>query len=684
MQTHADPAGNRRGNSSPTVPGEDIGERFDRGIAFVHGIGEQKCGESLTAFAEAMGLWLQQWLTAMPETDLRVTRAELEPPTPAVGAALSDSAITDSSDAQGPARTVLTICRRGMEDERVLLVECWWADSFEPPKLRELLSWLTLIAPNIVMAQTAAPLRRSWRRLHLARGKLKIAFLVIRMLVQSLFFLSSVVLVPLFVALLAMILLPAVIPISAIREAARRAATLAVSYLGDAFILTASPIRRDIMTSAVQADLEWLSRRCKEISIVAHSQGAVLAHDALRRGPMQDLRHLITIGAGLEKLLKLRLLFRKDRGVLRRQWMGMVAGVTLLVCTVAAPSALAAGHEREGLGLILAALFSAVVLALGMALAFSKVDDEAYEQLLRLEGAGTTFEWLDLYASSDPVPNGPLIDKARSWMKEREVFNYASIVRDHTSYLHNRDDVLPRLAYTVLGKLPHTRRDVRAIRYARTRRRMRTRLLATGRTIMAAAGAAITIALWSELDSFGSSIRSHLPGVAVRLLRHIFNGLPGWLNSRQGRGVVAWLVAWALAYCLFALLLSLWGRLDQRLMIEREPADGENGFLRALAATVACLTVITTAVFALVAGFLHRWSFGLTITGIVLAGALAVAAPLALGKGPEWLEALEKRLAYRWLKQEHEESYQRLRDRARAGLTRMSGSPLVPGWHGRS
>src|SRR2546425_9579746 len=77
------------------VPTDGDAPAFARGIAYVHGFGEQKRGESLTTFAETIGLWLQQWLTGKPDADLRVTRHELEPPTAAVGAAISETVLTD-------------------------------------------------------------------------------------------------------------------------------------------------------------------------------------------------------------------------------------------------------------------------------------------------------------------------------------------------------------------------------------------------------------------------------------------------------------------------------------------------------------------------------------------------------------------------------------------------------------
>jgi hypothetical protein len=633
---------------------------FRRGIAFVHGIGQQKQCESLRLFSEAVGAWLEQWLTRKPDTDLRVTCAELvERSGPPVGAAISETMTTDPHDAAAPAHTVLTICRQGAPDERVLIAECWWADAFEPPKLSELVIWLTLIAPYLVMSHAAAPLRRSWRRLHLGLGWVRGLFICLRMIPQAGFFLTSVALIPVLVGLLTIILLPALLPISSVQEAARRAATVVVGYLGDTFIITVSPIRRDLITSAVQADFDWLSAQCEKIAIVAHSQGVVLAHDALQRRRLPNLTRFVTLGSGLEKLLRLRLLFRNDRGVFAKQWVGVAAAAVFTATTIAVPSAIATGHQVESLVLPLVAGGAAVVVGFGYVFAFDRV--KGYEDAVRIRGAGTQFRWFNFYASSDPVPNGPMLDETRPWIRESEVFNYASIVRDHTSYLKNRDEVLPILARVLFGAMTFRQSaDRLAAKRARTRRRMRTRLLTVGRSLIAASGAAATIAVWGQLDSFGHSVRRHLPAVAVGLARHVFAALPRSLNTPQGRGAIVWISAWLVAYGFFALLLSLWGRLDLRLLISRNPQGWLRKALRALCPGVACAVVVTVVATALADGISGSFLVGLHMAWPILVAFCLLAVVIALSEGDAWLTSLEIWLSRYWLKKAQEEEYRPL------------------------
>src|SRR5262249_35822468 len=96
--------------------------------------------------------------------------------------------------------------------------------------------------------------------------------------------------------------------------------------LGDCFILVASPIQRAAIISHVQRDIDWLiSQDCKNIAVVAHSQGAAVAFEALSTGVLKRFCQvrgvesdpsaresrktlLITFGSGIAKLSELDLL----------------------------------------------------------------------------------------------------------------------------------------------------------------------------------------------------------------------------------------------------------------------------------------------------------------------------------------------------------------------------------------
>ena len=61
--------------------------------------------------------------------------------------------------------------------------------------------------------------------------------------------------------------------------------------------------------------------------------------------------------------------------------------------------------------------------------------------------------WVDIYASADPVPNGPLLDDFEPKdVITTEITNVGSALKDHTAYWKNTDEFLPRVAIELIEK----------------------------------------------------------------------------------------------------------------------------------------------------------------------------------------------------------------------------------------
>jgi hypothetical protein len=88
----------------------------------------------------------------------------------------------------------------------------------------------------------------------------------------------SLVLSALAVLLLLLLLIFSVLPIPKASSFAAKLATRLATSIGDSYVLVESPTQFNAMVSRVRRDLKWLSSRCKHLAIVAHSQGAVVAH----------------------------------------------------------------------------------------------------------------------------------------------------------------------------------------------------------------------------------------------------------------------------------------------------------------------------------------------------------------------------------------------------------------------
>jgi hypothetical protein len=103
---------------------------------------------------------------------------------------------------------------------------------------------------------------------------------------------------------MAVLLLLGIVPIPKLRAAILRTQQLLVGTVGDSYLYLTSSIRGAALISKVQRDLKWLADQgCTRIAVVAHSQGAAIAHAVVNHPDWvrQDL--LLTFGAGLNKLL---------------------------------------------------------------------------------------------------------------------------------------------------------------------------------------------------------------------------------------------------------------------------------------------------------------------------------------------------------------------------------------------
>ncbi len=258
----------------------------------------------------------------------------------------------------------------------------------------------------------------------------------------------------------------ALLPVPRIDQAVRCVVVKLSAVLGDSYVLAHCPVELAAMRSRVARDLSWLQERCDKVAVVAHSQGAAIAHQVLREGGYRpgSLRAFITLGQGISKLHFLQKM-DWDRNVRRAAWrsrwlvaigLGM-AGLPALGWVVSrlvkatffpAPAAIAAPMIAVGFLLIFR----------GVRHAMNAVGDGC-EDYLPLCVDEADFLWTDFYASADPVSNGPLISRiivnqrttsaCRGFVASpspcNEVYNGSSLLTDHNSYLRNRDQFLPGL-----------------------------------------------------------------------------------------------------------------------------------------------------------------------------------------------------------------------------------------------
>src|SRR5436190_1757547 len=139
-------------------------DRADLGILLVHGIGEQKQGETLTAFAEPIIEWVRDWLYQESPSGTSIAsvpvsgrlKAPLLPP-----------------DEPAHAEVLIGTQRSGeteAEAQRWLFAEAWWGAQVLVPPIAGFTSWLLtrgswLLLLHVHQRWVARPSSRGWLRL---------------------------------------------------------------------------------------------------------------------------------------------------------------------------------------------------------------------------------------------------------------------------------------------------------------------------------------------------------------------------------------------------------------------------------------------------------------------------------------------------------------------------------------
>jgi hypothetical protein len=407
----------------------------DLGILLVHGIGEQAQGETLTKFAEPIVDWMRDWLHRGS------AQGSLVASTP-VDAALRPPLL--ATDTPAHARVVIGAAREDATDEAVaqewLFAEAWWGPQVLTPPIGSFTLWLITRGPWLMLFHFNQRLLAS-RDLHngwkwLIGIPLSVVWVVLSLLLS--------------VVLIAASLL-ALIPIGRVRRAVFAVLRRIAGVVGDAYGQLRSPIQRAAFERAVLEALKWLRPKCQRLAVIAHSQGAAIAHGALRGGePKADL--LVTVGAGITKLEALRYLERlgpSDRIA------AFLAPLTLVAAAVVTLRTRALGlAEAEArfvlpvtLGIVGVALLAQVWITVRRSLRHLR--DRSKQ--LSLAQAQPNLRWLDIVGTHDPVPAGELVQFFDlPTIESQPIPILRSWFADHTSYWTARlsfmQVLVPRLA----------------------------------------------------------------------------------------------------------------------------------------------------------------------------------------------------------------------------------------------
>jgi hypothetical protein len=282
----------------------------DTSVLFVHGIGTQRPGRTLTAFAEPL-LSLLQTLPGRPGPHgtitgvRRLARHEPAPeragwsrllrvawgtPRPVVPSAWPVHEIWEVTSVGGD----------GVTSRRWLLAESCWARSFALPHPVRFAASLLLVIPWLGMYQMGTSwygwLRELLQPASRASHRRRLPMIAVAGSAAYLGF------APRLLATVVALALAPVCAIVGILPIVRAPVMVLIDFVGDSLVAMGDPAARARMCDTIRADMRWTRRRVRASSpqlIVAHSQGAMLCREMLATERPGDHTTFFGLGSGL-------------------------------------------------------------------------------------------------------------------------------------------------------------------------------------------------------------------------------------------------------------------------------------------------------------------------------------------------------------------------------------------------
>jgi hypothetical protein len=437
----------------------------DIGVLLVHGIGDHAEGETLTSFGQPLIDSLQDWLgNSEPKENPRVTEARLK---------------AVRNEAESPAYSVMRVSgtEKGVTStESWLFCEAWWGESVQPPRPLNLLIWLwtrgpllifwhfylvlqaiSSAKPKVETLSTFRALQIFFRRYRALQIFFRRYFVQLPRIIWEVLLAISLAAFCQIVVSVAIALL--VIPIGKWRRAVANAARSLTLSLGDSYVLLEHEIQRAALVERVRRSLSWLSERVDKILVVAHSQGAAIAHEALVQSETANVQLFISVGSGLEKLQFLRRMRETRRGIIGSALLSPVVAIAIALSLSAISqnprlplefmSALTGGHEQTESAQLLLIIFFITIFLAGLTLTslrgYKSVLTERIPSL-KFWRTPRQLKWIDMNATHDLVPMGTgSLLKDQKFITPVEICNQRSFLHDHIGYFENRAGFLPAI-----------------------------------------------------------------------------------------------------------------------------------------------------------------------------------------------------------------------------------------------
>ena len=613
---------------------------YSVGVLYVHGMGEQEQGDSVTDMGDELTEWLRKWLAPVPKADFKIREARLR---------TGDQVLAGTPDHPigGEAHVSITITDESKQPPAVqewLLAESWWAKTFRQATFTELVAWAFSAGPWLIASQraglenrfnAAAEAGRDGPLMALGRRVSGVVLMIVAAVVAA-------AITPVFLALLIFSL----IPIPGLQDVVKALAKNLSGSFGDLLVLVRSPVRFAAMAEQVRSDIDDLYVRCDRVIVLAHSQGSAVSWHAIRRTAERkaEIRSQVALFVSFgQAFRKLKSLYRvhQSGGRERSIFLGLATLSTILLVLAAWQAAGVLGElvdTQFNLGAVMHNIgtnvlwFGAAVLVVllmqEVLVRLARANDigaegEVIDEIKDVQKALPGFRWMDLWASADPAPNGPLLANPPKGVESYKIRNIGSTILDHAIYWSNRTVFVSAVAFAAASFAPPSpigTRDLnpQPLREATGVRGRRVTMLLAGRVLFLAA---LVTAIWG--------VRAHLRAWGAAMLDWLNSlPLPDWFGTAEPSTVTVLVATASIAIgglIVWLLILKGWDTIigaDEAAFFAREPAVDWPA--QAVAWILLAVLLPTGAIVGL-AIYLASWS---VLVGYVVIAAVAM--PLVL------------------------------------------------------
>lgn len=453
-----------------------------------------------------------------------------------------------------------------LQREDWLFCEAHWAQSFMAPSPARVALWSALVCVYLIPSICIRQLKTTGSAVTGKRPDIPRILGLPRMLAALAMVLAIPLLTLVAQATFLLLAVLSMIPLQFIRKKLIPLQYVLSSVIGDSYVILESAINHAAVVECVKQNLAWLTSRCRNVVIVAHSQGAYVTLKTLENYLPRDLRLLVTFGSGIERLATLKQL-HTNRGIDLK--IASVLWWSFLYWS--ADFMIGAWHGSFGIWSVAMRVITFLALAfiiVGGTRSYQATINKGWESLLR----DRKIRWLDYFTAEDPVPNG---SPSLTMAARQTVTNFSSVLLDHNSYMANRDQFIPSVvnaiarageSYISIDRLSN--RDSGLLETGARWRPYRLAWLRAGLWTATLCAIALVLRYRGEFGQWGLDLRKKMLLAQGFLHTTVLNPLISLPQQEIGAGLLV--LSWAAACLALVIFWFLWARRDANWMADRK------------------------------------------------------------------------------------------------------------------